>query len=63
MINLYCKFTIIRENFIFANIRKFDPSRIQHSREMFAYVELNKKTSCIANLNFHEKVSNHKIAK
>ena len=59
----YCKFTIICENFIFTNIREFDPLRIQHSREMFAYVELNKKTSCIANLNFREKIPNHKIAK
>ena len=59
----YGKFTIIWENFICTNIREFDPSRIQHSLEMFAYVELNKKTSCITNLNFREKVSNHKIAK
>ena len=35
----YCKFTIIRGNFIFANIREFDGSRIQHSREMFSYIE------------------------
>ena len=35
----YCKFTIIRENFIFANICKFVPSRIQHSRNIFVYIE------------------------
>ena len=36
---IYYKFTIISENFIFANIREFDPSQIQHSCEIFAYVE------------------------
>ena len=36
-ITMYCKVTIIRENFIFANIFEFDRSRIQHSREMFSY--------------------------
>ena len=35
----YFKFSIIRENIIFANIREFDPSRIQHSHEMFAFIE------------------------
>ena len=28
-LNGYCKFTFIRENFIFANIREFDHSRIK----------------------------------
>ena len=31
----YCKFTIIRENFIFTNIREFLLSQIQHSPETF----------------------------
>ena len=35
----YCKSTFIRENFIFANIRKFDRSQIQHSLKMFLYKE------------------------
>ena len=36
----YCKFTIIRENFIFAiNIREFDRSRIQHSRRTLVYIQ------------------------
>ena len=35
----YCKVSIIHENFIFANICEFYPSRIQHYHEMFAYVE------------------------
>ena len=34
-----CKFTIIRENYIFANIREFNRSRISYSREIFAYLE------------------------
>ena len=34
-----CRFTIIRDNFIFTNIRELEPSRIQHSRETFAYIE------------------------
>ena len=34
---IYCKFTIIRENFIFANICKSNPSLIQHSCKMFSY--------------------------
>ena len=39
MIKMYCKFTIIRKNFIFANIREFDRSRIQHSHEKFLYIK------------------------
>ena len=35
IILFYCKFTIIRKNFIFANIRNFDPAQIQHSRVIF----------------------------
>ena len=38
----YCKFTIIHENFIFANIRKFERLQIQNSRETFAYTEFQK---------------------
>ena len=34
----YCKFTFIRENFVFVNIHDFDSSRIQHSHEIFAYI-------------------------
>ena len=36
---ILCKFIIIRENFIFANIREFDHSRIQNSRDMYSYIE------------------------
>ena len=36
----YCKFTIIRKNFIFADYREFERSGIQHSREMFGYIEV-----------------------
>ena len=39
----YCKFTIIRDNFIFVNIREFDRSRIQHSHEMFSHIEFTKE--------------------
>ena len=38
MFNSYCRLAIIRENFIFANIREFDVSGIQHSREIFEYM-------------------------
>ena len=31
----YCRLAFIRENFIYANIRECDVSRIQHSREIF----------------------------
>ena len=34
-LNAYCRLAFIRENFIFANIREFDVSRIQLSREIF----------------------------
>ena len=32
-LTMYSKFPIILENFVFANIREFDPSRIQDSCE------------------------------
>ena len=35
----YCKFNIIRENFIFADIREFDCSRIYHYRETCKHME------------------------
>ena len=35
----YCKFTFIPENFILANIREYDHSQVQHSCEVFAYIE------------------------
>ena len=35
----YCEFTSIRENFIFANICKFDRLQIQHAHKMFSYIE------------------------
>ena len=31
-----CKFTIILDNFIFTNIREFDPLQIQQSHEICA---------------------------
>ena len=34
----YYRLAFIRGNFIFANIREFDVSRIQHSREIFEYM-------------------------
>ena len=37
--DIYCKFFIIRKNFIFANIREFDCSQIQHSCKTFAHIE------------------------
>ena len=36
----YCKSTIIHENFIFANNREFERSRIQPSHDLFGYTEL-----------------------
>ena len=41
---LYCKFTIIRENFIFANICDFDHSRIQHYHKKIAYISVYIET-------------------
>lgn len=35
----YCKFTVIHEDLIFANICKFDHSGIQHFRKTFASIE------------------------
>ena len=34
---LYCIFSIFRKNFIFANIHKFDTSRIQPSHKISAW--------------------------
>ena len=49
---VYCKFTIICDNFIFANIHKFDRSQIQHSRKKnFVYrVHIRKYGPRQANL-------------
>ena len=35
---IYCKFTIIYENFIFTYIHEFDNSQIQHSRICRIYI-------------------------
>ena len=40
--NKYYKYIIIREYLSFGNIRELDPMRIQHSREIFAYIEFTK---------------------
>ena len=45
----YCKSTIIRENFIFANIREYDRLQIQHSCKMFASMEFT-----LENIMHHE---------
>ena len=39
----YCKFTVIRSNFIFANFHEFDPSRIQDSHKTFVYIEFTHR--------------------
>ena len=38
-ITRYCKFTIIPENFIFADTGESERSRIQHSRKLFEQIE------------------------
>ena len=39
----YCNFTVISENFIFANIHEFQRSQIQHSRKMFLNIQFKSE--------------------